>query len=148
MHATATARGYLNEHFRLFHTRDQAKLQVDWHYHTFDKLVFFLSGNVDYSIESENYHLRPGDLLLIGRGQLHRMHSHGNAVYERIILYLDSSYLASRAAEAGGLNACFSRARQNSFSLLRLDSADCAAVTTLLQKLERALNVLCNIIEE
>lgn len=140
MQTSAIERGYLNEHFRLFHTRDQANLCVDWHYHTFDKLVFFLSGNVNYSVESENYTLRPGDLLLIARGQLHRMHSHGNTVYERIILYLDSSYLASLAAEAGGLNTCFIRARQRTASLLRLNSADCAAITTLLQKLERALN--------
>ena len=79
MQSEANERGYLNEHFRLFHTTDLQPLQVDWHFHTFDKLVFFRSGQVEYSVESETYALRPGDLLLISHGQLHRMRSKGGA---------------------------------------------------------------------
>ena len=92
MQSEANERGYLNEHFRLFHTTDLQPLQVDWHFHTFDKLVFFRSGQVEYSVESETYALRPGDLLLISHGQLHRMRSKGGAAYERFILYLDGAY--------------------------------------------------------
>ena len=62
MHITGSERGYLHEKFRLFHTRDQKELKVDWHYHTFDKIVYFLSGHVEYAVESESYRLRPGDL--------------------------------------------------------------------------------------
>ena len=139
MYPSGSERGYLHEQFRLFHTKEQCELQVDWHYHTFDKLIFFLSGNVDYSVENETYHLRPGDMLTISHGQLHRMHAYGNAPYERIILYLNHSYLSSLASEAGGLSACFDRARMRSISLLRFQDADRAFVSSLLQKLERVL---------
>lgn len=139
MHVTGSERGYLNEQFRLFHTREQKELKVDWHYHTFDKLVFFISGNVHYTIESESYALRPGDMLTIAHGQLHRMHALAQSQYERVILYLDPGYLSSLAPEAGGLAACFDRARAAGSSLLRFGDADRAQVTSLLQKLERVL---------
>jgi len=140
MDITGAERGYLHEQFRLFHTRDQADLQVDWHYHAFDKLVFFLSGQVEYSVESETYQLCAGDLLTIARGQLHRMHAKGATPYERIILYLSRGYLLSLAPEAGGLAQCFDRAQQQGSSLLRLGESERAALMILLQKLERSLN--------
>ena len=139
MHITGDERGYLHEKFRLFHSRDQKELKVDWHYHTFDKIVFFITGHVDYTVESETYPLRPGDLLTIAQGQLHRMHAYDGAAYERVILYLDHAYLSSIASEAGGLGACFRHAREKGVSLLRLHEPDRAAVSHLLQKLEKAL---------
>lgn len=139
MQTDASERGYLNEHFRLFHTTDQQALHVDWHYHTFDKLVFFRCGQVEYSVESETYALRPGDLLLIAHGQLHRMRTVGNAPYERFILYLDSAYLHSLAPQCGGLNACFRQAQQSGHSLLRLSDSERASLYQLFTRLERAL---------
>lgn len=139
MHVTGSERGYLNEQFRLFHTREQRELKVDWHYHTFDKLVFFISGNVQYTVESETYTPHPGDMLTIAHGQLHRMHAFSQTPYERIILYLDPGYLASLAQDDGGLAACFDHARTTGVSLLRFNDADRAAVTFLLQKLDRIL---------
>ena len=35
-------RGYLHEDFRLFHLKGPMEEQLDWHYHTFHKLIFFL----------------------------------------------------------------------------------------------------------
>lgn len=137
---TAQERGYLNEHFRLFHTTDNSELSVDWHFHSFDKLVFLRSGHVEYAVESQNYHLRPGDLLVISRGQLHRMHSWPDAPYERYILYLDSAYLASLAPEEGGLNACFTQSRITGRSLLRFNDANRSALHAQLMRLDKAAN--------
>ncbi|MBQ7455889.1 MAG: helix-turn-helix transcriptional regulator [Clostridia bacterium] len=140
MQSPPSQRGYLYERFRLFHTVDQDEVQIDWHFHAFDKIVFFRSGHTEYMVESESVSLRPGDLLLIAYGQLHRMHAYADAPYERFILYLDSGYLASLAPDAGGLNACFARARATGHSLLRLNDVDRAAVYTLFTRLEKAMN--------
>lgn len=140
MQTTASQRGYLYERFRLFHTVDQDEVRVDWHFHAFDKIVFFRTGHTEYMVESETVNLQPGDLLLIAYGQLHRMHAWADAPYERFILYLDSEYIASLAPDAGGLNACFARARATGRSLLRLGDADRANVYTLFTRLEKALN--------
>ena len=37
-------RGYLHEDFRLFHLRGAMEESVDWHYHTFHKIIEFLGG--------------------------------------------------------------------------------------------------------
>ena len=138
MQTTGNERGYLHERFRLFHTVDQNELKVDWHFHTFDKLVFFLSGHVEYTVESESALLSPGDLLTIAHGQLHRMHAWADQPYERYIIYLDSEYLRSLAPEAGGLNESFKRARATGHSLIRLSDSQRAAIHSLLMRLEQA----------
>lgn len=139
METTGSERGYLHEQFRLFHTVDQKELRVDWHFHTFDKLVFFRNGHVTYTVESQAVSLKPGDLLVISHGQLHRMRSEADTPYERYILYLNSAFLAALAPEAGGLGACFARARSTGQSLLRLPESDRAAVYSLLNRMEKTL---------
>ena len=139
MQPDGNQRGYLYERFRLFHTVDQQTLDVSWHYHAFDKLVFFIGGHAEYTVESETVPLMPGDIILVAYGQLHKMHADEDIPYERYILYLDSGYLSAQAAEAGGLNACFARARRDGHCLLRLSDADRAAVFQLFVRLEKAL---------
>ena len=46
---TALRRGYLREDFRLFHLKDAAMEQVDWHYHSFHKVLVLLSGHASYT---------------------------------------------------------------------------------------------------
>ena len=40
------------------------------HHHTFYEIFLFLSGDIDYLVESRLYHMRPGDLLLISTDAL------------------------------------------------------------------------------
>ena len=54
--------GYLQQNFRLFHLKDKKEQQFDFHYHDFDKIVIFLSGNVTYIVEGKSYHLKPWDI--------------------------------------------------------------------------------------
>ena len=65
-------RGYLKEDFRLFHIRDQVELELGYHYHEFDKIVVFLTGNVTYVVEGKAYFLKPWDILLVPHNQIHR----------------------------------------------------------------------------
>ena len=62
---TALRRGYLREDFRLFHLKDAAMEQVDWHYHSFHKVLVLLSGHASYTIEGQNYALEPGDVVFV-----------------------------------------------------------------------------------
>ena len=57
-------RGYLREDFRLFHLKGAMEEQLDWHYHTFHKLIFFLGGQSGYGVEGRSYPLEPGDVIL------------------------------------------------------------------------------------
>ena len=87
-HTEVGSRGYLTEEFRLFHLRDQKQLQLDYHYHPFDKIVIPLSGQVTYLVEGCTYYLRPWDILLVGRGEIHRPAVDLSEPYERMVLWL------------------------------------------------------------
>lgn len=47
----ASRRGYLEEDFRLFHLKDAVMGPVDWHYHSFHKILVLLAGRASYAIE-------------------------------------------------------------------------------------------------
>ena len=40
--------GYLTEKFRLFHLKDREPREYEYHYHDFHKLIWFISGKVEY----------------------------------------------------------------------------------------------------
>ena len=65
-------RGYLREPFRLFHLADGRRERIEYHYHTFHKIIILLAGKASYAIEGERYDLSPGDFVLVGRGSIHR----------------------------------------------------------------------------
>ena len=104
-------RGYLHEDFRLCHLRGAMEESVDWHYHTFHKIIEFLGGESGYGVEGKQYLLQPGDLVLVPQGCIHRPEAEPNAPYERRILYLSPEFLR-RAGGSCDLAACFDRARE------------------------------------
>ena len=50
-------RGYLIENYRLFHIASPLTEEVDFHYHTFHKIVIPLKGALSYMIEGIHYRL-------------------------------------------------------------------------------------------
>ncbi len=51
MDSNYTKAGYLTEPFKIFHLRDEHKLNIDFHYHDFHKILIHLHGNVSYCID-------------------------------------------------------------------------------------------------
>ena len=104
-------RGYLKEPFRLFHLADSRRERIEYHYHTFHKIIILLAGKAGYAIEGERYDLSPGDFVLVGRGSIHRPEVAEDDFYERMILYIDPAYLASLSTEDCDLEGCFRQAQ-------------------------------------
>ncbi len=128
-------RGYLEEEFRLFHLRDQKQLQLDYHYHTFDKIIVLLSGQVTYLVEGSTYYLRPWDILLVSRGEIHRPVIDLAAPYERVVLWLRPHL---DTPDTQPLLDCFALARERGARLIRPAPADRLRYRTLLSELEEA----------
>lgn len=133
-------RGYLNEDFRLFHIRDQVELELDYHYHEFNKILVFLSGSVTYVVEGKAYFLQPWDVLLVPHGQIHRPIIDPSEPYERIILWMNTDYLARHSLPEADLLQCFRLALERKFGLIRLDAAARPELRRLLSALEDALH--------
>ena len=133
-HTEVGSRGYLTEEFRLFHLRDQKQLQLDYHYHPFDKIVIPLSGQVTYLVEGCTYYLRPWDILLVGRGEIHRPAVDLSEPYERMVLWLRPRL------EDGNqeLLDCFQRIRAGGPRLLRPEPEARPGYMSLLHDLEQA----------
>lgn len=127
--------GYLNENFRFFHLKDTAGQERDFHFHEFDKIVILISGSVDYLVEGTSYHMLPGDIILVRHHMIHKAVIDVSVPYERIIIYLDSSYV-DRFAPEMGLMKCFALAEKRRYCLVRPDKAEWELIEKQLHRIE------------
>ena len=132
-------RGYLNEGFRLFHLKDTRAQKLDYHYHEFDKLILALGGKVTYVVEGVTYFLQPWDILLVQHSLIHKPIIDPAEPYERVVLWLDRTWLSERSDPGERLDTCFDTARERGFHLLRTDGARRGQYMGIIQNLEEAL---------
>lgn len=132
-------RGYLNEEFRLFHLKDSRAQKLDYHYHEFDKLIFFLGGNVTYMVEGVTYFLQPWDVLLVQHNLIHKPIIDPSEPYERVVVWLGRNYLTERSTPQEPLDQCFDLARERGFHLLRADGERRLQYMQTIRQLEEAL---------
>ncbi len=148
--------GYLYQNFRLFHIRDKKNKTFDFHYHEFNKIIIFLSGNVKYIIEGKTYYLKPWDILLVDHHAIHKPMIDPSVYYERIVIWVDEDYMrqASQMSGSAGeadeepagsdgrtadLTACFKKASERSFNLVRLNPVLMERIRAAVGNLELAL---------
>ncbi len=138
MNQNYSREGYLTENYHIFHLRDTAGQERDFHFHEFDKVVILLSGNVDYLVESMTYSLRPWDILLIQHHVIHKALIDQSQPYERVILYLDRNYVDLTMPDAG-LMDCFERADKQGQYLLVPQGEQAEALAGLVASLDQAI---------
>lgn len=125
--------GYLHGDYSFFHLRDNRAQQFDYHYHDFDKIILFLSGDVTYMIEGRSYFLRPGDALLIPHHHIHYPIIGEGSPYERVVLWCSPDFLSHY-----GLSDCFAQVAKDRFHLLRTEQHIRGEWMLLVQNLETA----------
>ena len=122
--------------FEVFHYKDAYLKEVALHHHDFYEVYFFLSGNVQYNIESRSYLLTPGDVLLISPMELHQpMFGTEQREYERIVLWIDKQFLESIDLAERSFTACFDTKDPNHSNLLRPEGVQRQFLTFLLEQL-------------
>lgn len=119
----STRQKMLKNDFEIYRYRDSYLSEVELHHHDFYEVYFFLSGNVQYTIESRQYQLRPGDILLISPLELHQpVIRPEKEPYERVVLWINRECLAALSDETCDLAACFDLGSPHHTNLLRLDA--------------------------
>lgn len=131
--------GYINSDFRLFYLQETAGRDFTFHYHDFHKILLFLDGNVGYCVEGRSYELRPGDIVLVRAGEIHRPIVHDSHPYERMILYLSPDFLNPDRQEGYDLNLIFSMAAGTCSSLISVHPSASAALTLYIGQLKDSL---------
>ncbi|WP_040213915.1 AraC family transcriptional regulator [Clostridium polynesiense] len=131
-------RGYLKSDFELFHIKDQKSMEFDYHHHDFHKIVVFISGKVTYYIEGKAYVLKPWDILLVGNTEIHKPSIDSSEVYERIVLWVYPEFLEKNNTKLSNLMACFNKAREEEYHLIRMSRDKVNTIKALLKDLEEA----------
>ncbi|MDO5292116.1 MAG: AraC family transcriptional regulator [bacterium] len=114
--------GYLYQDYRVFHIKEKSNKLYEYHYHEFNKIIIFLSGDVTYHIEGKSYRLKPWDVLLVNNHDVHKPVIDSNTLYDRIVIWVDDEFLKKYSEKDCDLTTCFKLADKKSFNLIRLDS--------------------------
>jgi len=128
--------GFLNSSFKIFHLIDTQMREYDYHYHDFNKLIIFLSGNVSYAVEGKNYKLKPYDLVLVKSGEIHKPQVLDESAYERIIIYISPEFMAAYSGENYDLGCCFKQASIQHTHVLRIPSFEKSKLYRTIKDLE------------
>ena len=131
-------KGYLDHDFRIFHLKDDGPMEIASHYHDFDKVLLFLSGNAAYSIEGRRYELRPHDIVLVNAGELHRPIVQAGCPYERIIIYISTGFLAGYRTDSCDLRLCFQEAQKRHGNVLRVENLEKSSLFSVIRRLEQS----------
>lgn len=98
----------LSKDYEVFHYSNNDIKSINLHHHDFYECYLFISGDVTYLIEGKTYYLNPGDIVLINSKELHQaIINNKEAVYERIVLWLDRAFLKQLSTNETDLSACF-----------------------------------------
>lgn len=108
----------------LYHYRNEAITfqKVQPHRHDHYEFYFFRSGNIKYTVLSRQYHLQPGDFLVIDPGELHYPEiqmSDRNQNYERFVFWIRTAYLQNILEEYPCLRTLWNRKKEGGTSRFR-----------------------------
>ncbi len=108
IHEFFTRKDMLSSDYEVFHFLSTETPFQYLHNHDFYELYLYLSGDVTYLIEGKLYNLKSGDIILINTRELHRAIINSMKVpYERIVLWLNKSFLHELSTPEIDLTQCF-----------------------------------------
>lgn len=127
-------RGYLNEDYKIFYLKDYNGVDIEYHHHDFYKIVVFISGDAQYSIEGRTYNLKPWDILLIGKNELHKCNVNTSVPYERLVIWLKDD-IETNDKYFKNLTNCIKSSQERNTHLLRLRENSCNIIKNLVPKI-------------
>lgn len=129
-------KGYLYDDFRMFHLKDNSGKKYEYHYHEFYKILICISGNVNYNIEGRSYRLKPYDIVLVNRNDIHKPEVTAGEDYERVIFYISQEYLENHQKYEYDLAQIFLRARDAHSDVLRFPAMINTGLMEIVDKIE------------
>ncbi len=108
IHEFLTRKHMLPRDYEVFHFLNADLPFLYLHHHDFYELYLYMSGDVTFLIEGKSYNLQLGDIILINTRELH--HAIVNSMktpYERIVLWINKSFLQELSTPEIDLPLCF-----------------------------------------
>lgn len=129
-------KGYLYDDFRLFHLKENKPKEVGFHYHDFYKILILISGNVNYVVEGKACQLKPYDMVLVNRNEIHRPEVDEKEPYERVVFYISQEYLEKHKTKEYDLAFCFAEAMKQESCVARLPALLNTRVMEIISQIE------------
>lgn len=93
------------------------------HIHLYTEMLYFISGDVDYTVDSQTHKLAPHDMVLISPGKYHCAKINPKVPYERYVLKFPNTVIPPYFIEKiKQMNAFYSSAKKYNINLSLLDS--------------------------
>ena len=123
--------------FEIFHYNDPSTCSCPPHQHDFFELFCLQRDTIDYIVEGMRYTLHPGNVLLIGPGQMHRGDVPGGVRnIDRFVLWLSVDYVRA-LTDALPRHRYFLHVDMKGRNLIRPDSETGETIRQLLFALHR-----------
>ena len=130
----STRQYMLSSDYEIFHYKNTELAGVSLHHHDFYECYLFVSGDVTYLIEGKKYNLEPGDIVLINSKELHQaVINSKEAIYERIVLWMNKSFLKRISNNETDLALCFENTEKK--NVIRTDFETQKNIRLLLNKI-------------
>ena len=124
----------LSSDYEVFHFLNADLPFLYLHHHDFYELYLYMSGDVTYLIEGKSYNLQLGDIVLINTRELHQAIVNSmKTPYERIVLWINKSFLQGLSTPEIDLTLCFESVVKK--SVVRTDIELQQTIRTQLHKL-------------
>lgn len=116
-------RQYMNSgEFEVFFYKDANLNHIVDHSHPYYEVYFFLSGDVTYDVDGNQYNLQYGDYLLIPPGTKHHPIFHStDKNYQRFVLWISRSYYESMCTWSEDFSYSFRYAEEKKSYRFRTD---------------------------
>ncbi|NMB97870.1 MAG: AraC family transcriptional regulator [Clostridiaceae bacterium] len=118
------------------HSKDDIFYEMDFHLHEFYEIYFFISGNVNYLIEKQIYHLNFGDLIIMNNHEIHKPSVFPGEPYERIVIHFDPSIASTMSSADFNLIECFVNRPRGKYNRLSLKNEQVDHVLNYLYRIE------------
>lgn len=99
----------IGENYEVYEKQGAPTGAMTFHYHDFYEIIYVLEGEYSSMLETQTYHMKKGDFLLIDQNVMHKYHyvekKHDSS--KRIILWVTPRMLAELSGGDMDLSACF-----------------------------------------
>ena len=125
-----------NDKFTFGHSRSGI-IEIDFHLHDGFEIFYLISGDVNYFVEKKIYELKPGDLIITNKYEIHKPYFKSDKVYERIIIQFSHEIPGLYSTGEFDLLNCFNNREKGERNRIQLNHTQLDEMLELFNKIER-----------
>jgi len=126
--------------FIIFHEKTSSKTEIAYHQHELIELYYTVSGNVTYYINGRDFVLAPGDIFVIGPGELHMQIYEGNASSEIVIILVNVQFFKEFSLKNKNIRSFWESITENKYIHIHPGEDFSENIKSTLGRLEKAYN--------